>query len=256
MDKDYVDEQTQFIKSLSPRESFILKSYTSLGFFFVTRFNPFSPTPELLERGMNMIRRMISNEQDGLPVYNMFYPKKLTDIKAEDLPELSIAYAQELNEIYKKAPVLQYPIKLYRGLRDTKFDQSQEGLVVSTTYRTDWKQFPMFVGEQCCLLELMVYPGVQTILITPEVSAMAEAGMNQYEVLFISNYVDMKCDNNEIRKQRIGKKDISVFECSVLPKNYQPSMPLKGKAPRLGGKTRKHKRVKKTRKSKNHRARR
>lgn len=253
MDKSYVDEQTQFIQSLTEREKFILKSYTSLGYWFVTRFKP---TPELLESGMSMVKKMIENEKAGLAVYNMFYPKKLTDIKASDLPELVNAYATELSNIFQKSPKLKNPIKLYRGLRDTKFDASKEGIIVSTTYRTDWSGFLYFLGEECCMLELTVYPGVQTILIPSELSALSTYGVNQYEVIFMSNNVIMKCDDKEIRKQKIKFKNISVFECSVLPKDYQPSMPLKGQVPRLGGKTRKHRKLRKSSKSKNQRARR
>lgn len=256
VDKDYIEEQIKFINSLEDWEKYFLESYTSLGFFFVTEFNPFNPTPDMLKRGMAIIQRIIDNDKKNLPAYTkIFYPKELKDIKPEDLPKLAEEYGARLYNIFQKAPKLKYPIKLYRGLRDTKFDQSKQGLVISTTYKTDWKGFSNFMGENCCLLELKVYPGIQTILVIPEISAMKSIGWEQHEIIFLSPNVDMKCDDKEIRKQNIEGKNISVFECSVLPKGYDPSKPLQAKPTTLGGKTRRKRKLRKTQKSKNQRAR-
>lgn len=256
VDAEYIKEQTAFIKSLTDWERYLLESYTSTGFFFVTQINVETPTEEMLDRAMSMIQRMIASEEMKLPVYSMmFYPTKLKDIKREDIKQLAFDYGTRLYHIFKKAPKLKYPIKLFRGLRD-KFDETKQGLVISSTYRTDWKDFSKFLGKDCCLLELTMYPGIQTILVTPDISAQRALNWEQYEIMFLSVDVNMKCDNKEIRKQQIEGKLISVFECGVTPKDYDFSKPLMGKPAKLGGKTRRLRKVRKTRRSKNRLARR
>lgn len=243
MDKEYFDEQKRFIDSLTTSEKYFIRTYTYKGYFFLTQFES---TPTFIETGMSIVKKLIK-ENKGTQAFNPFLPTKLEDITKENLIDNVIQYGLKMQKIFEKAPKIKYATKVYRGLRE-RYNQEKEGLLMSTTYNINEPHFAdWFIGKDCCLLEITLYPGVQTIVINKEISKdITTVLFDQYEVIVYMENVNMKCSNEEIRKQKIGNKTVSLYDCQIIPKDYNLKTPLMGRPPKLGGKTRKLRKIKKS----------
>lgn len=215
MDDAYFAEQKAFLASLTPDEELTLLTYTQYGFWFVTRFDGWNPTPDMLDKGMNIIRTMIRNESRGEVVPNMFWWHEdgdLKKIKREDLAVLSQQYATDLWKIFQKAPALKKEATVYRGIREA-YDPSKTGLILSTTYATDWDDFSsFFVGDECCFMTLHLAPGVKTIW----VSGVAVT-QTQKEIILVPYMNEINCVE-EPEKKVLGKKSVTAYTCAVTPK--------------------------------------
>lgn len=188
MDFDWIEEQLKYVNTLSEGKRKILYSYTKYGDVLINNLLRDTLTDELLG---NMIDAIQQNIQHPLLVDNI-----LNFDTKQSIIESIKRYALELKQIIIDAPKLKIPIKVFRGIKEDKHitnlnKRNNNGFLSTTLYLPSTE---MFMGEECCLLEITISPEVPCLFIAP---ISKEPG--EFEIL-IDNSFKLTVINRTVKK--------------------------------------------------------
>jgi hypothetical protein len=163
----FFTSQYKFIQSLTPEEKKILKSYTYKGDRVINTILRSTSTPTYssfppLVKNTPFIKQFVKGGdiQTIIP----------TPAEIKEKPPINIVgalplYMNKFLTIFKKLPPLKESIKVYRGISSTDGLNFEGDQFLSTSYKTSTAA--IFSGEDCCILNITVYPGVKALWIEP-----------------------------------------------------------------------------------------
>lgn len=169
IDASWFEAQTAYIKQLSKEDKELLRGFTD-GFDSIA--NAYLRTNADAKTLMKILRE---GWEEVAPPFK--------DATAKTIVEITKKYIADLNSIFDKAPLLKKELRLFRGRRGKSGSAiaSLNGFV-STTYAPSDMSFEEFTQDGCCILELLVKPGVHALCIQ---SVTAHA--NEFEVILPPN---------------------------------------------------------------------
>jgi len=221
MDIDYFTKQKEFIESLTIQEKDILYSYTRNGAYLINFYL----------RYPNVTTQQLFDYTDQIMFfrpYNIFQgirPISQKDLTLENIKQIVKLYVDSFEKIFNRLPLTTKPLRLFRGLKPSDtYDPRKYGILTptldywSTTYApTNSTATHTFTGEDCCMLELLVKPGVRLLWVEP---------FSQYEEeheIILDKNVQLKltsCGNQKHTSDY--ERNITVFEFEVSPPPISP----------------------------------
>ena len=204
----FFDSQTKFIETLSEEEKQILASYSFIGDEVINKVLRNTENPDEL---MALVEKFKKSGSD----YN-FFKVPLDLIKPRNVMRFSREYVDRFNKVFSKVPVLDVPIKVFRGTRD--FRNSLEGYI-STTYYPFFTVAVknQFVGDTCCIYECKLQTGVRALWLEPISTSPHEREiLIEPAILNASQPIKKKVifipgPSNRIQSVR----DVDVYECTL-----------------------------------------
>jgi len=193
-DFSWFKTQSKFLEELTDRELFILKSYTKNGDEFVNALMKIRDEEKLIPILMEKVKILKTPLANGTFRVNILHPAKLEQITEQNVINVVSNYANELIQIFKKAPPVTTPLRVFRGISPPKYTDPviypMEG-ITSTTYNPfspllkyffriynpldpDYvklrllrkqKNKPML--NNCCVFDIILRPGVRAIWLEP-----------------------------------------------------------------------------------------
>ena len=177
-------KQSKFIDSLTDRETFLLKTYTRNGDEVINSLFKLKGN-ELIDELMNIVNYLKRPRSGSEPRINIFDPVKLETITPRNVISVSTTYANEVMNIFNKAPPLENILRVFRGLKP---DNNNNKLTVfplrgitSTTYNPMSSTLNTYslmyrniknnndtpVPSSCCVYDMILRPGVKAIWLEP-----------------------------------------------------------------------------------------
>jgi hypothetical protein len=187
LDLFWFKKQALFIDGLTDREVFLLKSYTRNGDEVINSLFK-KNSKELVPELMRIVKKLQTPRIDGVERINIFDPVKLTTITTSNVISIAVKYANEVFAIFKKAPPIENPMRVFRGLTPADGEETLTVFplrgITSTTYnpmghvldtytrnnsylnKLNIKpQLPLL--SNCCVYDMVLRPGVRAIWLEP-----------------------------------------------------------------------------------------
>ena len=243
LDIEWFKAQLAFLKGLTTDERKLLRSYTRNGDEIINEILRGNPDVRNLMRIVNKLKtptnRFENTEVDdeGTRIQllegktittrdNLFAPTPLDSINEKNVIQLATRYTNEFRKVFEKVPVLTKPLRVFRGV-----DPDDEIKVFplrgfsSTTYDPFSAHVESFANPKCCIMDIVLQPGVRALWIEP-ISHFD----NEREVLvdsinvtttisdtpILSTVMSVNPFSEEARVQGIPTT-LNVFKCEVIP---------------------------------------
>lgn len=233
IDMNYFEEQKTFLKSLTKRETDVLQSYTIFGDEIINGL-----LRGRLPKGKELFE-FLKKRPTNFP-----FIRQPTESNSE---EIVTAYVKEFSDIFERVPPLKKRLRLFRGIRPVGDSYIPGGNnftfkspttdYMSTTYTTsDDSMLSKFFfedeGEACCLMEMIVEPGVKALWIEPisnvedEREIIIENGVAFYNgCIKIKNESHTEFGDNDNYEGTYKNYNITVYEYTIKPyKSWMASL--------------------------------
>jgi hypothetical protein len=256
----WVEDQNRFIKSLTPEEIYTLRCHTHDGDIIINYFirNNMKIDKDIDFAGNENQRKstLIVNKGqfNSNRNYILFYYQikehlykrykelsKLSRIELEeyikknykdfDWDKILLLYIRDINNIFKKCPVVKKTLVIYRGSYDDYYlKKSSRGIYVVdtlTSHTLNPKIAIGYSGIDCCVMRVKLSKGSKAILIDNI------SGYDEEEILLPFNtkyYIDYPrhsinyYKNNIICPDESQARKLMVTDLSIIPPR-QPSQP-------------------------------
>jgi hypothetical protein len=191
-------KQANFLDGLTDRELFLLKSYTRNGDEVINGLFRLKGQ-ELVKELMRMVKHLQSPSGRSETRINIFDPVKLETINESNVVQVSTKYANEVFEIFKKAPPVENPMRVFRGLKPDLIEDNFKVFplrgITSTTYNPMSSTLDTYtrnydkikatapslyeditkkfveagkpMPSNCCVYDIILRPGVRAIWLEP-----------------------------------------------------------------------------------------
>jgi hypothetical protein len=256
----WVEDQNRFIKSLTPEEIYTLRCHTHDGDIII---NYFIRNNMKIDKDIDIVGN--ENQRKSTLIVNkgqfnsnrnyiLFYYQikeylykrrkelsKLLRIELEeyikknykdfDWNSILLLYIRDINNIFKKCPVVKKTLVIYRGSYDDYYlKKSSRGIYVVdtlTSHTLNPKIAIGYSGIDCCVMRVKLSKGSKAILIDNI------SGYDEEEILLPFNtkyYIDYArhsinyYKNNIICPDETQAKKLMVTDLSIIPPS-QPSQP-------------------------------
>lgn len=271
LDFDWFKKQHDFLASLTEAERTLLRSYTRNGDEVISRlYRPstytkkderyvvkertyFSPPETLTKDLLKIVETLKTPFDDGTPRPNIFDPVPLDSINERNVLKQSRIYSQKLFKIFEKAPPVEKPLRVARGIRldDPATKVTPFSGVTSTTYALigytlskfssiypDRAKKPVFgdlIPDMCCAFDMILQPGVRAIWLEP-----ITYWRNEDEIALLPSMVQVSLSHPKLKTYyRTLHSDDETYQMLTYDAIVRP---ITGKTFSMkGGKTRKHK---------------
>ena len=254
--KAWIEEQNKFIKSLTSEEIYTLRCHTHDGDIIVNYFirNNFIIDKDIdrvgyeNERKSTLIveKKQFNSNRD----YILFYyqikeylyntKKETTKLSRIDFEKYIIAnykdfewnkilllYIRDINNIFKKCPVVKKPIVIYRGSNDDYFlKNSVRGKYIAKTLTSNTLNPKVAIGYSgidCCIMRVKLSKGCSAILIDNVSAYEGEDEIllpfnTKYQIDYARHSINHYKNNVICPDETIAKK-IIVTDLSIIPQN-------------------------------------
>lgn len=193
IDLEWFKKQAVFIQNLTPRQQFILKTYTLNGDEIVNALMKIKDSEKLIVKLNEIVSRLKTLDVRGNPRVNIFDPVPLNSITNKNIIQIATKYANELFEIFKNTPPIEKDLRVFRGIKP-EFGKDPDirplSGIISTTYSPNIAQnfaenYRFYsskayekvklqresVGKEmvknCCIFDIILKPGVKAIWVEP-----------------------------------------------------------------------------------------
>ncbi len=251
--EEWIEEQNMFIKSLTPTEIYTLRCHTHDGDIIINYFirNNLQIDKDIdvigneIERKSTLIveKRQFKSNRDYILFYYQIKEylyekyKKISELTRIELEEyiienykdfewdkILLLYIRDINNIFKKCPVVKKSLVIYRGsTNDYYLQNSRKGVHITNTlssHTLNPKVAVGYSGINCCIMRVKLSKGSKAILIDNI------SGYEEEEILLPFNtkyYIDYArhsinyYKNNIICPDETISKKIIVTDLTIIP---------------------------------------
>lgn len=253
IDVSWFKKQYDFVKSLSPKEVFYLKSYTKHGDVFINTLAKIKDVEVLKIELM----KLVNNLRTKKGAVNIFQPLKLELIQPDNVIQIVSIYAEQVINIFKKAPPVEKPLRVFRGVRPPRgesptiyplsgivsttynpivvedfvsvYDESLDSFKAMNAERKTSGKLPI---KNCCIYDMILRPGVKAIWVE---------GISNYptesEIILLPNIIQASFSHST-DKEYVYREQTKTFQTYDVVVS-----PITGKTLSMkGGKTKRSKR--------------
>jgi len=258
-------KQADFLESLSDRERFLLRTYSRNGDEIVNTMMRIKDKKILVNQLMSTVKHLKEPRGDGTTRVNIFDPVPLKTITTKNVVEIATKYANELFDIFKKAPPVETPLRVFRGIKPEFAEEPTIyplAGVTSTSYNptsarpfaqdyTTFKKTEPTTYEQlkkqreaqgkemlknCCIFDMILRPGVQAIWLAP-ISEFS----NEQEIIILPTTVQVSYSHptKKFLFENIQVTEFQTYDVTVIPIVGKTFSMKGGKTQRRSRKTKK-----------------
>ena len=251
LDMGWFKEQLAFLKSLTPADRDLLRSYSRTGdevINTVLQGGTLETAKPMLLEVLKKLKRPVKAKPvvevidasgdrrlRSVPIgevvrpYNLFSSKPLSEINESNIVEVAQDYVRRFIAVFERVPVLTKPLRVFRGVIPPPCQRRVFPLrgFSSTTYDPFSASLNTFTEDMCCVMDIVLEPGVRALWIEP----ISHFEMER-EVLVDSRSVTTEIPKDPIRSTIVfvkrssevatpGKEkpiSMDVFKCTVKPK--------------------------------------
>jgi len=251
--KKWIKEQIDFIKSLSPEEIYTLRCHTHDGDVIINQFiiNNLKIDVDIdkLDNGYRKSKIVVDkNELRTNRDFILFYyqikkylfnkdKKKFSVLSKLELEEyiiknystfdwniILLIYIKDIDNIFKKCPVVKDNLVFYRGTNDDYYlKNSSKGRHISKTlssFTFDYKTAISYANKSCCVMRIIAPPFSKIILIDILSPYQEREVLLPFNTRFNIDYPRHMINyykTNEICPDESKSKKILVSDLSIIP---------------------------------------